>query len=140
MTTPLVIDAVEHAIWTRQRDGFTDLTGVIHHNDRLNSPNTPRSRSPNGSSIPALTRRSGRRAQATTVALAETVNGLCNTELIKPQGPWRTLDQVEIATLEWVDWFNNRRIHEHCGDMAPVELEALYHQRNKTRQPAELSN
>lgn len=73
-------------------------------------------------------------------AVAETMNGLYKTELIKPRGPWRTLEQVEIATLEWVDWFNNRRIYEHRGDMPPVELEALYCQRNESRQPAELSN
>jgi len=73
-------------------------------------------------------------------ALAETINGLYKTELIKPRGPWRTLEQVEIATLEWVDWFNNRRIYEHCGDMPPAELETLYYQQNEARQPAELSN
>jgi putative transposase len=59
-------------------------------------------------------------------ALAETINGLYKTELIKPRGPWRTVEHVEIATLEWVDWFNHRRLYEHCGDVSPVELEAFY--------------
>ncbi len=45
------------------------------------------------------------------------VRMVVESRLIKPRGPWRTLEQVEIATLEWVDWFNNRRIYEHCGDM-----------------------
>lgn len=52
-------------------------------------------------------------------ALAESINGLYKTELIKAQGPWRTVDQVEIATLEWVDWFNHRRLYEHFGDLSP---------------------
>lgn len=50
-------------------------------------------------------------------ALAETINGLYKTELIKPRGPWRTVEHVEIATAEWVDWFNHRRLYEHCGDI-----------------------
>jgi putative transposase len=73
-------------------------------------------------------------------ALAETINGRYKTELTKLRRPWRTLHQVEIATLEWVDWFNNRRIYEHCGDMTPIELEDLYYQHNEDRQPAGLSN
>jgi putative transposase len=138
MTTPLVLDAIEHAIWTRQRDGVTDLNGVVHHNDRGSQYTSV-----------AFTERLidagidasiGATGSSYDNALAETINGLYKTELIKPRGPWRNLEQVEIATLEWVDWFNNRRIYEHCGDMAPVELEALYYQRNQSRQPAELSN
>lgn len=50
-------------------------------------------------------------------ALAESINGLYKTELIKARGPWRTLDAVEIATAEWVDWFNHRRLYEYCGDI-----------------------
>lgn len=57
-------------------------------------------------------------------ALAETINGLYKTELIKPRGPWRTVEHVEIATWEWVDWFNHRRLYEHCGDVPPAEPEA----------------
>ena len=50
-------------------------------------------------------------------ALGETINGLYKTELIKPRGPWRTLDAVEYATAEWVDWFNHRRLYQYCGDI-----------------------
>lgn len=60
-------------------------------------------------------------------ALAETINGLYKTELIKPRGPWRTVEQVEYATAEWVDWFNHRRPYEYCGDIPPAELEAAYY-------------
>jgi putative transposase len=60
-------------------------------------------------------------------ALAETINGLYKTELIKPAGPWKNVDDVEIATAEWIDWFNHRRLYEYCGDIPPVELEAAYY-------------
>jgi putative transposase len=63
-------------------------------------------------------------------ALAESVIGLFKTELIKPRGPWRTAGQVEIATLEYVDWFNHRRLYEACGDIPPAELEAAYYSQN----------
>jgi len=64
-------------------------------------------------------------------ALAESINGLYKTELIKRQGPWRTVDQVEIATAEWVDWFNHRRLYERCGDVPPAELEAAYYAQDR---------
>ena len=60
-------------------------------------------------------------------ALAESVIGLFKTELIKPRGPWRTAEQVEIATLEYTDWFNHRRLYQACGDIPPAELEAAYY-------------
>ena len=63
-------------------------------------------------------------------ALAESVIGLFKTELIKPRGPWRTAEQVEIATLEYVDWFNHRRLYEACGDIPPAELETAYYRQN----------
>jgi putative transposase len=60
-------------------------------------------------------------------ALAETINGLYKTEVIKPRGPWKSVDDVEITTAEWVDWFNHRRLYEYCGDIPPAELEAAYY-------------
>jgi putative transposase len=138
MTTPLVIDAVEHAIWTRGREGITDLTGLTHHHDR----------GAQYTSI-AFTERLaeagidasiGATGSSYDNALAETINGLYKTELIKPRGPWRTLEQVEIATLEWVDWFNHRRIAQHCDDLTPVEFEQAYYRQTESRQQVELSN
>lgn len=73
-------------------------------------------------------------------ALAETINGLYKTELIKPQGPWRTVDQVEVATLEWVDWLPHRHLHEHCDDLPSAEYEALYYRQHRTQPAAEFSN
>jgi len=60
-------------------------------------------------------------------ALAETVIGLFKTEVIQRRGPWRSFDAVEYATLEWVDWFNNRRLLEPIGNIPPAEAEANYY-------------
>ena len=59
-------------------------------------------------------------------ALAETIFGLYKTGVIRRRGPWRNLEAVEFATLEWVDWFNHRRLFGPIGDIPPVEFEALY--------------
>jgi putative transposase len=124
MKTALVLDALEMAIWTRTRCGVTDLTGLVHHND-AGSQYT---------SI-AFTERliaAGVDASVGSVgdaydnALAETTIGLFKTELIKPQGPWKTCDQVEIATLEYVDWYNHRRPHSAAADLPPADFETLY--------------
>ena len=125
MTTALVLDALEQAVWTRRRDGAADLAGLIHHND-AGSQYT---------SI-AFTERlaeAGIDASVGSVgdaydnALAESVIGLFKTELIKPRGPWRTVDEVEAATLHYVHWFNHDRLLETNGDLSPVELEQAYY-------------
>ena len=66
-------------------------------------------------------------------ALAETLIGLFKTEVIRPRGPWRNLDHVEYATLEWVDWFNNRRLLGPIGDIPPVELEQRHTHQQEAR-------
>ena len=70
----------------------------------------------------------GSRGDAYDHALAETVIGLFKTEVIRRRGPWRSLEAVEFATLEWVDWFNHRRLLEPIGDMPPAEYEARYYE------------
>lgn len=65
-------------------------------------------------------------------ALAESVNGLYKTELIKPRRPWKGLDDLEIATAEWVDWFNHRRPFEYCDDLKPVEAEQAHYAHHQT--------
>ncbi len=60
-------------------------------------------------------------------ALAKTINGLYKAEVIWRRGPWRNVEQVEFATLEWVDWFNNRRLPEPIGNIPPAEAEARYY-------------
>ena len=64
-------------------------------------------------------------------ALAESIIGLYETEVIRTQGPWRGLEAVEVATLDWVDWFNNRRILEPIGDRPPAEAEAAYYRQTE---------
>jgi putative transposase len=130
MSTPLVLDALEQAIWTRGRAGVTDLTGLIHHTD-AGSQYT---------SIAFTIRllNAGVDASVGTVgdaydnALAETTIGLYKTELIRRQGPWHGCDQVELATLEWIDWYNHRRPHTAAADLPPADFEALY-DANQTR-------
>lgn len=81
-------------------------------------------------------------ADAYDNAIAESTIGLFKNELIRRKGPWRTLDDVEIATLEYVDWFNNRRLHSELGDIPPAEHEANYYRHNPasttlgTREPS----
>ena len=137
MSTQLVLDALEQPVWTRQRTGAS-LDSVVAHTDRgsqyvsirytdhLAATNIAASVGSVGSSYDN--------------ALAETINGLFKTELIKPRAPWRTLDVVEIATAEWVDWFNHRRLHEHCGDIPPAEAEDHYYAQQAAQPTAELSH
>jgi putative transposase len=128
MKTALVLDALKQALWTRRRDGTDDLAGLIHHHDA-------------GSQYSAIafTQRlaeAGIDASVGTVgdaydnALAESVIGLYKTELIKPHGPWRTVDEVEAATMHYVHWFNQHRLLEANGDLPPVELEQAYYCRH----------
>jgi putative transposase len=69
-------------------------------------------------------------------ALAESVIGLYKTELVRPRGPWRGLDDLELATLEWVDWWNHRRLHTACGLTPPSEREAAYYRQPVPAEPA----
>ena len=69
-------------------------------------------------------------------ALAETINGLYKAELIRQQGPWRGIEAVEFATLEWVDWFNNRRLMETIGNVPPAELESEYYEQQRSAKAA----
>ena len=68
--------------------------------------------------------------------LAETIIGLYRAEVIYARGPWRTRDAVEYATLEWVDWFNNRRLPESIGHVPPAEYELEYHRLNAAQEMA----
>ena len=64
-------------------------------------------------------------------ALAESLNGLFKTEVIRRGSPWRTVEDVELATLAWVDWYNHRRLHSACGDIPPAEFETRYSQQHE---------
>jgi putative transposase len=132
MATSMVLDAIEQAIWSRQQEGILDLKDVVHHTDRGSQYTSIRftERLAETGIQPSV----GAVGSSYDNALAETINGLYKTELIKPRKPWRTIEEVELATAEWVHWFNHRRLYEYCGDIPPAELEAAYYA--QCRRPA----
>ena len=79
----------------------------------------------------------GSRGDSYDNALAESMNGLYKTELVRNKGPWRGLDDLELATLEWVDWFNHRRLHGEIGMIPPAELETTYYRHTRTPETKE---
>lgn len=121
MHAELVLDALEQAIWSR-----SGIEGVVHHSDRGSQYLSIRysERLAEAGAQPSV----GSVGDSYDNALAETIIGLYKTEVIHHRGPWRNLEAVEYATLEWVDWFNHRRLLEPIGNLPPVELEATYHQ------------
>lgn len=135
MPTELPLDALEMAIWTRDRAGQTRqgrLQGLIHHSDA-------------GSQYCAI-RYGNRLAEAGAVAsigsigdsydnaLAESVIGLYKTECVRRDGPIRTVEDLELATASWVHWFNTRRLHTGIGNVPPVEYEQSYYRHQTARE------
>jgi putative transposase len=124
MPTQLPLDALEMALWTRAVAGH-DVDGLIHHSDA-------------GAQYTAI-RYAARLADAGAVAsigsvgdsydnaLAESVIGLYKTECVRHEGPWRGVDHLELATLNWVHWFNHHRLHSSLGHVPPIEYEAAFH-------------
>ena len=122
MRTDFVLDALEQAICARGPDARTDL---VHHSDRGTQYLSMRytDRLADAGIAPSV----GSQGDAYDNALAESVIGLFKTEVIRRQGPWKTLEAVEFATLVWVDWFNMRRLLGPIRDIPPAECEAHYY-------------
>ena len=122
LRTDFVLDALEQAIYARCGDG---ASGLVHHSDRGTQYLSMRytHRLADASIAPSV----GSRGDSYDTALAESVIGLFKAEVIRRKGPWRTLEAVEFATLEWVDWFNHRRLLEPIGYVPPAEYEAAYY-------------
>lgn len=131
-TEALSLEALEHALATARRQENNDL---VHHSDR-------------GGQYVAVAYTEkladhgiqpfvGTVGDSYDNSLAETVNGLYKTELIYSQPGWRSLTEVEFATMNWVHWWNTGRLHEHLGHQTPAEIEAAYyeHQRDETPAP-----
>jgi len=78
----------------------------------------------------------GSRGDSYDNALAESINGLYKAEVIRRQGSWRSLEQVELATASWVDWWNHKRLHSAIGDIPPAEYESLYHHQQEATEAA----
>ncbi len=119
LRSDLALDALEQALYARP-----DISQLVHHSDR---------------GVQYLSIRYTERLAETGIepsvgsvgdsydnALAETIFGLYKTEVIRRNGPWRNIEEVEFATLEWVDWFNHRRLFGPIGNIPPAEFEALY--------------
>ena len=117
-----VLDALEQAVHDR-RPGKG--MGLVHHSDRGSQYLSIRysERLAEAGIEPSV----GSVGDSYDNALAETINGLFKAEVIHRRGPWRNFEAVEYATLEWVDWFNNRRLFEPIGNIPPAEAEANFH-------------
>ncbi|MFI5987736.1 IS3 family transposase [Streptomyces sp. NPDC051555] len=126
--TRLVMDALEMALWQRDRDGFPYQRGeLIHHSDAGSQYTSFRlAEHLDAAGIAASI---GSVGDAYDNALMESTIGLFKTELIKPQRPWKTLSHVELATAEWVDWYCHRRLHGEIGHIPPAEYETNYYRR-----------
>ena len=123
MRTEMVLDALEMARWSRG----TRLEGLVTHSDAGSQFTSIRygERLAEIGAVPSI----GTVGDSYDNALAETVIGLYKTELIygPDQGPWRSIEAVELATLEWVHWFNTERLYGYLGDIPPVEYEEAHH-------------
>ena len=126
LRSDLAIDALEMAIFARG----DDLVGLVHHSDRGVQYLSIRysERLDEAGAVASV----GSKGDSYDNALAESFNSLYKSELIHRKGPWRNVEHVEWATLNYVDWFNNRRIHESLGYVPPVEFEDHYHGSNES--------
>jgi putative transposase len=132
LRTDLALDALEMAIWRRQ----AQLEGLVHHSDRGSQYLAIRytERLAEAGAVTSV----GSRGDSYDNALAETIIGLYKTELIRRRGPWKGIDDLEYATLEWVDWFNHRRLLEPIGYVPPAEFEAAYRREEDPSSPVRL--
>ncbi len=118
LRTDLALDALEQALWMRRGP----FDGLVHHSDRGVQYLSIRyiERLAEVGAVSSV----GSRGDSYDNALAESVNGLYKAELVHRRGPWRGLEDLELATLEWVDWFNHRRLFSAIGYVPPAEYEA----------------
>jgi putative transposase len=121
LRSDLALEALEQALWARPGP----FNGLVHHSDRgvqyLSIRYTERL------AEAGVVTSVGSRGDSYDNAMAESVNGLYKTELVRKQGPWRGLEDLELATLTWVDWYNHRRISSVIGYVPPAEFEATHY-------------
>jgi transposase InsO family protein len=123
LATDFVLDALEQAIYDRCGD---TPHGLVHHSDR--GTQYLSMRYSDRLAVAGIAPSVGSRGDSYDNALAESIIGLFKTEVIRRLGPWRHLEAVEFATLDWVDWFNHRRLLEPIGYVPPAEYEARYYE------------
>jgi putative transposase len=138
MPTELPLDALEMALWTRARAGHCDqrgqLGGLIHHSDAGSQYTAIRyaDRLADAGALASI----GTIGDSYDNAMAESVIGLYKTECVRHDGPFRTADDLELATLSWVHWFNTNRLHSALDYATPIEIENQhYRQINPRQQP-----
>ena len=127
LRTDLALDALEMGLWTRDRAGH-DTTGVIAHSDKGVQYLAVRytQRLAEAGAVASV----GSTGDSYDNALAEAFNSLFKAELVRNKGPWKNIDDLEIAVAEYIDWFNHRRLHGEIGLVPPAELENHYYRHN----------
>jgi putative transposase len=137
LRTDLALDALEMGIWSRTRQG-RDLSRLIHHSDRgvqyVAIRYTERL-AENG-----IVASVGSKGDSYDNAMAEAFNSLFKAELVRNRGPWRGINDLEIAVAEYIDWFNMRRLHGELGMIPPTEKENAYYSKESQPAHAELAN
>jgi putative transposase len=131
MPTELPLDALEMALWVRDRAGET-VDGLIHHSD-AGAQYTALRYSERLADVGALAS-IGSVGDSFDNAMAESVIGLYKNECVKIDGPFRTIDELELATMSWVHWFNQNRLHSAIDYLTPLEAEQEYSRHNQPRQ------
>lgn len=124
--TQLVLDALEMALWQRDRDQRPHVRGELTHHSDASSQYTSFKLAEHLDAA-GIAASIGSVGDAYDNALMESTIGLFKTELIKPQRPWKSLSQVELVTAEWADWYCHRRLHGEIGHVPPVEYETNYY-------------
>lgn len=121
--TDLALDALKMAIWRRENQG-SDLRKLVHHSDRGVQYRAIRyaQRLADAGAVASV----GSKGDSYDNAMAEAFNSLFKAELVRNKGPWRGLDDLEMATVEYIDWYNNRRLHGELDHVPPAEFEALH--------------
>jgi putative transposase len=124
LRTDLALDALEMGLWARRRDGH-DITALIHHSDRGGQYLAVRysERLAQAGAAASV----GSRGDSYDNALAEAFNSLFKAELVRNRGPWQSINDLEIAVAEYIDWYNHRRLHSEIGLVPPVEHETRHH-------------
>ena len=134
LRTDLALDALNMGLWTRQHDGH-DTSDLIHHSDRGVQYLAVRytERLAEAGAVASV----GSKGDSYDNAMAEAFNSLFKAELVRNRGPWKNIDNLEIAVAEYIDWFNFRRLHGEIGLVPPVEFEIQHRSNTLPEQPAQ---
>ncbi len=137
LRTDLALDALNMGLWTRHHDGH-DTSALVHHSDRGVQYLAIRytERLAEAGAVASV----GSKGDSYDNAMAEAFNSLFKAELIRNRGPWKNIDDLEIAVAEYIDWFNFRRLHGEIGLIPPVEYETHQHSTTPAEQPARREN